>query len=204
MAELNVEPKKSTAWWIWLLLGLIALALLFVFLNGRDYGRIAANDPDDSTEVIAGDSDDWSLIDRNAPEADYEEISDNDISVRGNEDYAIYSVDETILFDSDQTAIKADASEKLKSIAASAEQRFAGGNLRIYGYTDSEGSASHNKELAASRANAVQQWLVQNGAIPETRISVNPVGEGDPVASNSTEAGKALNRRVEIVVRRAK
>ena len=52
------------------------------------------------------------------------------------------------------------------------------------------------------RAEAVRNWLTQNGNISQDRISVHPVGEADPVASNQTAEGRQQNRRVEIVARR--
>jgi outer membrane protein OmpA-like peptidoglycan-associated protein len=111
-------------------------------------------------------------------------------------------MDETILFDSDQNSIKSGAADKLKQIAASAEKRYSGGQIRIFGYTDSDGSAGLNKELAQQRAEAVQNWLVNNGNISQDRISLSPIGEGNPVASNATEEGKAKNLRVEIAVKK--
>lgn len=202
MAQLEVEPKKNNNWWMWLLAALVALALIFLLMRGCNDKKTVVSGAADTTAAVVDDAtDDWD-IDRNAPAAAYDEITDEGIDVRGNENYAIYSVDETILFDSDQAAVKEDAADKLKMIAASAEKRFSGGQVRIYGYTDSEGSAGYNKELAAKRTEAVQNWLVQNGSITAERISLNPVGEAAPVASNATEAGKAQNRRVEIAIRK--
>jgi outer membrane protein OmpA-like peptidoglycan-associated protein len=201
MAQLNVEPKKNSNWWIWLIVALIALVLIF-FLMRRGNDNKSAMNADTTSSTIDPLTDDWSSIDRNAPAAAYAEITDKDINVRGNDQYAIYSVDETILFGTDQTTVRPEAAEKLKQIAGSAEQRFAGGQLRIYGYTDSTGTASHNKELAEQRAQSVQNWLVQNGDVAQDRISINLVGEGQPVASNATAEGRAQNRRVEIVVRK--
>ena len=72
--------------------------------------------------------------------------------------------------------------------------------MRVYGFTDAQGSAGYNKELAQQRADAVKSWLSSNG-IDAGRISVNAIGEGQPVATNNTEAGRQQNRRVEIVAR---
>ncbi|MDB5012168.1 MAG: rane protein, partial [Daejeonella sp.] len=74
--------------------------------------------------------------------------------------------------------------------------------IRIYGYTDSTGTAAHNKQLAEDRANAVSSWLVANGNISQNRISINPVGEAQAAATNATAEGRKQNRRVEIVVRK--
>jgi hypothetical protein len=60
-------------------------------------------------------------------------------------------------------------------------------------------SAGSNKELAEQRAEAVRAWLAKNGNMSEGNISVHPVGESQPTASNATEQGRQKNRRVEIV-----
>lgn len=213
MAELDVQPKSGRPWWLWLLLAIIALALLFFLLRGCD--NKADDDTDEAATGMVTDSsgtatstttttddDDWSSLDRNVGKATYDEISDDDIEVRGNDEYAIYSVDETVLFDTDKNTIKSDAADKLKQIAGSMGKRYNGGRVRIYGYSDAQGSAGYNKELAEQRAEAVQNWLVTNGNITEDNISLHPVGEANPVASNATAEGRAQNRRVEIVARK--
>ncbi|HEY0040013.1 MAG TPA: OmpA family protein, partial [Flavisolibacter sp.] len=145
---------------------------------------------------------DWSGIDFNAPAANYEEVTDRNINVRGNENYGIYGVGENILFDEGKATIKSDAEANLKQIVGSIGKRYNGGEVRVYGFTDAQGSASANKDLAQQRAEAVRTWLQSNG-IGADKISVNAVGESQPVSTNSTEEGRQQNRRVEIVARGA-
>jgi len=210
MAELDVQPKSGRPWWLWLLIALIALALIFFLFRSCNRTDDAADTITDteatSAETAPADGTataEWDAINFDLPASTYEEITDAEINVRGNDEYAIYSVDETILFGTDQSTIKDQAAQKLQQIATSMGQRFNGGRIRIYGYTDAQGSASYNKELAEQRAAAVQTWLVQNGNINADNVSLHPVGESRPVASNATAAGRQQNRRVEIVVRRA-
>jgi outer membrane protein OmpA-like peptidoglycan-associated protein len=150
----------------------------------------------------AGGRADWEDIDRSAPEVTFPEVKSRDLRVRGNNDYAIYDMEETVLFEFDKANIKPSAQNTLKEVASSIDQRYAEGEIRIYGHTDKVGSASYNKELAEERARAVKQWLVQHGNINDSRISIHPVGQAEPVASNETEEGRQQNRRVEIVARR--
>ncbi|AKQ47592.1 membrane protein [Rufibacter radiotolerans] len=214
MANLDVQPKSSRPWWLWLLLALVALALLFFLMRGCD-----RNDADvdrttttetTTTETTAvttdddGDDDDWNDLNLDAPAAAYEEITDKDIDVRGTDNYAVYSLDETILFGSDKSTIQPQAADKLKQVAASLNKRFANGKVRIYGYTDAQGSASYNKELAEERTKAVQAWLTENGNVSKDNVSMHPVGESKPVATNETAAGRQQNRRVQIVARKVK
>ncbi|KAA3647532.1 MAG: hypothetical protein DWP95_02995 [Proteobacteria bacterium] len=72
-------------------------------------------------------------------------------------------------------------------------------DIRIEGHTDSTGSKQLNQTLSQRRADAVKQLLIQNG-IPASRIKALGQGEAHPVATNATEAGKAKNRRVEIIL----
>ncbi|MGC2718410.1 MAG: OmpA family protein, partial [Candidatus Acidiferrales bacterium] len=72
-------------------------------------------------------------------------------------------------------------------------------NLSVEGYTDSVGTAAFNQTLSEQRANAVRDFLVQQGLDP-TSITATGFGEASPVASNDTAAGRQQNRRVEIII----
>lgn len=71
--------------------------------------------------------------------------------------------------------------------------------IMIYGYTDSKGKDEYNMKLSRNRANAVKAYLVSKG-IGTKRINTQGMGEADPVATNETEAGRSLNRRVEFAI----
>ncbi len=71
--------------------------------------------------------------------------------------------------------------------------------LTLIGYTDSTGSASYNKKLSDRRASSVLAYLSNHNVIPQ-RLSAYGMGEEKPRASNATAAGRALNRRVEIII----
>lgn len=70
--------------------------------------------------------------------------------------------------------------------------------IRIDGHTDADGSDDYNLDLSDRRAASVMAWLTERG-IDRARLSSAGQGEAQPVASNATADGKALNRRVEIV-----
>jgi len=72
-------------------------------------------------------------------------------------------------------------------------------HLSVEGYTDSVGSDAFNQTLSEQRANAVRDYLVQQGLDP-TSIVATGFGKSNPVASNDTTAGRQQNRRVEIII----
>lgn len=212
MAHLEVEPKKGTPW-LWILLGLIILAVLFFLLKGcGGKGTTTTTDSTATTTTttdtagktaIAATSPDWSKVDLNAPEVKDSDITDKDVTVRGNDQYTIYSLGENVLFATDQSTLQGSAEGKLKQIAASLNKRFKGATIGVYGSTDATGDAAHNKQLGADRANAVKDWLTKNG-IDADKVSVQSLGESEPVASNATASGRQQNRNVSIVAFPAK
>ena len=71
--------------------------------------------------------------------------------------------------------------------------------IRIVGHTDAKGTAAANNALSLDRAASTRDWLVARGVSP-VRFVVAGRGAQDPVASNEDEAGRARNRRVEILI----
>ena len=67
----------------------------------------------------------------------------------------------------------------------------------LRGYASAEGTDEHNMQLSIDRANAVKTYLVNTG-VNGANISTKGYGEANPIADNSTEAGRVINRRVEI------
>ncbi len=81
--------------------------------------------------------------------------------------------------------------------ATSADLRSAAGKrIELDGYASSEGTAAHNMRLSKDRANSVKTYLVNSG-VDSKRVKVKGFGETHPIADNSTEDGRVLNRRVE-------
>jgi outer membrane protein OmpA-like peptidoglycan-associated protein len=74
--------------------------------------------------------------------------------------------------------------------------------VQIQGHTDSVGSDRGNQTLSEKRAYAVMNWLVQYGGIAAPRLSAKGFGKTQPVASNDTDEGRQLNRRVDFVIQR--
>lgn len=143
----------------------------------------------------------WDGLDWQAPVVKYGEVSDKDIEVRGNEGYGIYSLGENVLFATGSADIKADSKPRLDMVAASIGAHYAGSHVGVYGFTDATGDAAANKELSDKRAASVKAYLAGKG-IADNMISIQGMGESKPVADNNSAAGKAANRRVQIVAKK--
>lgn len=74
--------------------------------------------------------------------------------------------------------------------------------VEVHGHTDNTGDPSANMELSRRRANAVKAWLMQQSSseFPDSRFTVVPHGQQEPVANNSSEDGRSKNRRVVIIL----
>ncbi len=103
-----------------------------------------------------------------------------------------------VLFETGKYALSQDAQLKLAKLTGII-QAHPGLNLAIEGYTDTTGSADFNLKLSQQRADAVRAFLISQGLSADT-ITSKGLGEANPVADNSTAAGRKLNRRVEIIV----
>ncbi len=102
----------------------------------------------------------------------------------------------TILFASGKSTIKTQSESVLKDIVEILK-KYPTSKFTVEGHTDSAGSAKLNQRLSDARANAVKNFLVENG-IDQFRLSAVGYGEDKPIASNKTRAGRKENRRVEI------
>ena len=71
--------------------------------------------------------------------------------------------------------------------------------LGVYGHTDNAGTDAYNERLSEERANSVKSYLLSKG-LKENRIETKGYGSSKPIADNNTAAGKAKNRRVQIVL----
>ncbi|MDD3352027.1 OmpA family protein [Zoogloea sp.] len=106
-----------------------------------------------------------------------------------------------ISFDVGKANIKAEMRPILSRFAQTLKDNPAT-HVRIVGHTDSTGSDAINNPLSTQRATSARDFLTDRG-VAETRITIAGRGAREPVADNSTDAGRARNRRIEIFVAEA-
>ncbi|WP_443937030.1 OmpA family protein [Pedobacter sp. MW01-1-1] len=110
----------------------------------------------------------------------------------------IVKFDNGILFDINKAVLKDAAKSNIQSLAASLNQ-YPDTDIKVIGHTDSTGTLQLNMNLSEKRASAVKAYAVSQG-VPASRLVTIGKGPNEPIADNKTEAGRAENRRVEIVI----
>jgi len=102
-----------------------------------------------------------------------------------------------LLFDFDSDVVRSSAATNLNELARNLS-KYGDSNLMIAGHTDAVGSSDYNQGLSERRARAAARYLTAQGVT--TYIATAGLGEREPIASNTTEAGRQQNRRVEIAI----
>lgn len=105
-----------------------------------------------------------------------------------------------IYFDTGLATLKPESFDAIAEVANLMKMR-PGWTIEVVGHTDSVGDDASNQRLSDARAAAVRSALVSRYGVDGARLTSRGAGESEPVADNATEAGRALNRRVELVKR---
>jgi outer membrane protein OmpA-like peptidoglycan-associated protein len=105
---------------------------------------------------------------------------------------------EGILFATDSAAVNPSIQNDLYAVSDNLNQ-YPNTRVEVVGHTDNTGSAAYNQDLSERRAAAVAA-IVRSGGVAGGRVRSYGAGEDQPVASNLTPAGRAQNRRVEILI----
>ncbi|MGW0390285.1 OmpA family protein [Streptomyces sp. NPDC003042] len=107
-----------------------------------------------------------------------------------------------VLFPENSAVFNAQAAARIQAIANEINQQKAI-RVRVFGFTDDQGSYEHGKELSKQRADAVQAELAKTVTNPGVTFDVRGYSEDYPIADNGTEEGRKKNRRVEITFPRS-
>jgi outer membrane protein OmpA-like peptidoglycan-associated protein len=106
-----------------------------------------------------------------------------------------------VFFDEDSTSLRSGAVANLETLAESIKSDPHAATINVVGHTDDTGVSDYNDRLALARANSVSAYLGARG-ISMDRIKTSGKGASNPIASNSTQAGRQLNRRVDVFLSR--
>ncbi|MEO9652225.1 MAG: OmpA family protein [Roseobacter sp.] len=126
------------------------------------------------------------------------DLGNDDVKITNTGDRLIVSLPQDLLFATDSFAVRPDLQNDLVSVATNLRQ-YPDSTIQVIGHTDSDGDAEYNQNLSDRRASAVTGILADAG-VPLARMRAFGRGESQPIASNLNAAGKAQNRRVEIII----
>lgn len=126
-----------------------------------------------------------------------QQLQGTGVSVTRNGDQIILNMPSNVTFGTDQSAIQSQFLPVLNSVAL-VVKKYNKTLIDVKGHTDSSGDFDYNQSLSEQRALSVANYLSQQGQIDGRRFAVAGFGETQPIADNTSEGGKAQNRRVEI------
>lgn len=127
-----------------------------------------------------------------------QQLSGTGVSVTRQGNNLILNMPSNITFGVDSANISGDFYDVLNSVNLVVKE-YNKTLIEVMGHTDSTGSSGHNLALSERRAGSVAQYFRSRG-VEQLRLATYGHGEDYPVASNASEQGRALNRRVEIVL----
>ena len=133
-----------------------------------------------AVEIDGISIDDWD-------EAKEDKLKENDIIVRDAN---------ALKFDFNSATIKEEDTPVLEKLKNYIEKKNH--KISIIGYTDSKGTREYNRELSLRRAESVEEKLIELGLAPEKIMETKGNGDSNPIATNDTEEGRSMNRRIEI------
>lgn len=120
------------------------------------------------------------------------------VDVTRDGDNLILNMPSNVTFPVNSSAIQPEFRETLLSVANTLSE-YEKSYIDVYGHTDSTGTDEYNQSLSERRADSVANFLANSG-VQRARVETRGYGESQPIASNSTEEGRATNRRVELKI----
>lgn len=120
------------------------------------------------------------------------------VTVQRVEEGIAVSFDSGILFDFDSSTLRQEGNNNLRKLAKIIN-RDEDTTLMIVGHTDSRGAEDYNMRLSERRAESASRYMIAQG-VSSSRIQIVGRGELEPLSENETDAGRQLNRRVEVAI----
>jgi outer membrane protein OmpA-like peptidoglycan-associated protein len=184
----------------------------YFLINNNNDNQTASNTVYDSSNQRVDTSQNaaragvsWIVIDWNAQPQRYDEVQDNNVSVKEDSNFIIYTIDESKLFAAGNNNVIDSAKDKLRQVANSINRRNVNGEVKVFAAQNNMANQNENGQQAQQRAEAVKNWLVQNGNIQQNRISVAAQDEL-PGAMQNQRSGITNDRSentIDIVIRKS-
>jgi outer membrane protein OmpA-like peptidoglycan-associated protein len=171
---------------------------------GALLGRAVAGQGDRTTGVLLGaavGATVGGLVGRQMDQQEAElrrQMQGTGVEVQREGDTIRLQAPESITFDTNRADVKPQFRPVLDQLAMSLNQ-YGDTLVRVEGHTDSTGSATYNQTLSENRAQSVGSYLMQRG-VDGRRVETVGYGLTRPIADNTTEYGRAQNRRVEVLI----
>jgi len=127
-----------------------------------------------------------------------QQLAGSGVSVIRQDDQVILNMPGNVTFDVGSADISAGFFRVLNSVTL-VVQEYDKTLIEVVGHSDSTGRADYNQALSEQRAHSVSEYFISQGVLPQ-RLGAYGYGENHPIADNSSPSGRALNRRVEIVL----
>ena len=105
-----------------------------------------------------------------------------------------------VQFKTASDAILPESDELLEQVASVLREHPEIQKIEVQGHTDNRGGAAYNRQLSQRRAASVVKWLTTQGKIEASRLEAKGYGMDEPVAENTTDAGRQMNRRVQFKI----
>jgi len=169
-----------------------------VNFGGSSTKQVAAAEPAEPMPEVCADSDNDGVCDQDdkCPGTEPNVTVDADGCPAVAE---VVRVELDVKFDFDKSVVKPESYSDIKNLADFMKQ-YPQTTTVVEGHTDSVGTDAYNQKLSERRANAVRDVLVNQYGVEGERVNTAGYGESRPVADNATDAGRAVNRRVEAEV----
>jgi outer membrane protein OmpA-like peptidoglycan-associated protein len=127
-------------------------------------------------------------------------LESSGVLIRRNGDQIVLVMPSDVTFAVDKSDVQPQFTRVLDDVARTLNA-YPQTTIDVVGHADSSGGADYNQGLSERRASAVADYLTRQGRVMTDRVFVAGMGSRQPIADNATAAGRAQNRRVEIILR---
>lgn len=189
----------------WIIGAAVLLALLFGLRNcGADKTEAPPPPPPEPAVSVAPTAPAPPMVSLKLPDGGTVDLAEGSIGVgvaqflESPEPAPKTFVFDNLNYDTASNALTPESQPTVRALALILKA-YPKAEARVVGYTDNQGDPAANKRLSEARASTVKQALVADG-VADPQITTAGMGEEQPIADNATEAGRAQNRRTELVI----